>query len=280
VTTITLKAPAKVNLGLRIIGKRDDGYHEIDTIMIPIGWHDIVRLEKSSSLTLTCSDPSLPTDKNNLVLKAAMALQSRHNFRGASIHLIKNVPHGAGLGSGSSDAGATLRGLRTLWDLDVSDTALRSIAATLGSDVPFFVAGRPARARGRGEVLEEIDLDLEGWILVVVPRIHISTSQAYSWIDNDSQARGPVREIGSSTLSKTPIDRNDFQSYVTNVHPEISAIIEDLRSHGATYVSLSGSGSSVFGIFETRVAADRAKLSTVVAGSRLWLGHASEGLDL
>ena len=152
---LTLSAPAKINLGLHVLRKRTDGYHDIETVLHRIAWADTLTLRPSDRLEMTCSDPALPTDTDNLCLQAAHRLADRlGTSQGASIHLEKRVPYGAGLGGGSSDAATTLKGLQQLWEVDVPQEMLHEVAASVGSDVPFFLMETPAAyATGRGDRL-------------------------------------------------------------------------------------------------------------------------------
>ncbi len=270
------KAFAKINLGLRVLEKRRDGFHNIQSLMIPIGWHDELEFSKSESLSLTCTDESLPVDETNLCVQAALALQQQFDFVGVRIHLDKRVPHGAGLGGGSSDAAATLGALRQLWNLSASDEDLEEIAASLGSDIPFFISGRPSLVSGRGEILNPVELDLEGWLAVAVPEVPIATADAYGWVTPD--ASRPDMVVPSYTLSPTLDVHNDFQPEMVRRFPVVGELVDTFKAAGAVHVSMSGSGSAVYGIFADEVAARNSIDLLNLPGVRTWVG--SVGLPL
>lgn len=272
-------APAKLNLGLQVLRRRADGFHDLASVFVPIGWADAVTATDAHDLSLACSDPALPTDGGNLVLRAAAALRDlSRTRRGAALHLDKRVPYGAGLGSGSSDAAATLRLLDELWGLGIPDTALADLALGLGSDVPFFLVGAPALATGRGELLTPIP-DAGGvgwrcpfWLVVAVPPIHVPTAQAYALVSpNDADRPNLVAALTSNDLDRWRADlTNDFQAPVEATFPGVAAARRALLSAGAGYASLSGSGSAVFGAFEAEADA-RAAARAMAATCRVWV---------
>ena len=180
--TISLVAPAKINLSLRILGKRADGFHELETLMVPIGLADAVEVSHGTGhgITLTCNDPELPTGAENLCVKAAEAFRAATGLdHGIAITLLKRIPHGAGLGGGSSDAAAVLKGLNELFDHPLVDEELHQIAATLGSDIPFFLGSGPAWCRGRGEILEMASAIPQRRLLLIKPPFPVPTAWAY-----------------------------------------------------------------------------------------------------
>lgn len=253
---MVLHAYAKINLGLRILNRRPDGYHNIETIFHRINVWDTITIEPSDQLTLLCSDPSLPADGTNLCLQAAHILQAEFSLRtGARISLQKAIPSGAGLGGGSSDGATTLNGLAALWNIHPSPEVLASMAIRLGSDVPYFLHAGPAYATGRGEILESIDLSIPYWIVVVVPDIHVPTGWAYQNSILQGGVRSPsLREIVTRYI-RDPQKlqehaRNDFQELVFRMYPAIAGVARELHLNGAVYAQLSGSGSAVFGFFE------------------------------
>ena len=275
-------APAKLNLGLHVLRRRDDGFHDIETVMVPINWADHLTAALAEHLTLTCSDPALPTDDGNLVMRAALALAEWANITPrAALHLDKHVPYGAGLGSGSSDAAATLRLLTQLWDLEVPAPVLQEIAATLGSDVPFFLEKGLALATGRGEVLEPL-LDGEGaaydcpftWV-VAVPPIHVPTGEAYGFITPQAVDRPSLRPIvQSNNLKRWRMALvNDFEAPILARYPAIGRVRERLLEEGAGYAALSGSGAAVFGAFEESEVARHAAHVLAQEGARVWWGR-------
>jgi 4-diphosphocytidyl-2-C-methyl-D-erythritol kinase len=213
---LTLAAPAKINLYLDVLDRRADGYHEIVTYMAPLALADELTFAPANQLSLTCDDPSLPLDENNLVLRAAQALQ-RHSGspRGAAIHLNKRVPHAAGLGGGSSDAASTLRGLNRLWQTKLPDAELMTLAAQLGSDVPFFLANSAAWCRGRGERVEPVRLTSRLPILLICPNVGLSTAAVYqAWSSpgrGEDGSEGRVRgkaPAGADSPSSSPVPRS------------------------------------------------------------------------
>jgi 4-diphosphocytidyl-2-C-methyl-D-erythritol kinase len=262
VNSISAQAYAKINLGLRILRKRPDGYHDIETVFHLINICDELTFVQSESVSLACSDSTLPCDDENLCMKAVRILQQQCNTRqGVKITLKKNIPVGAGLGGGSSDAATTLRALTKLWNLQINEDTLAELALRLGSDVPFFLTPGTAYATGRGEKLEYLPIVLPYWIVTAYPKIHISTAWAYSHIN-------PAREPGAFTLkyimqeyhgnvSKlSGLLKNDFEHVVKAHHPKVDKMLEALKFHGAKLVQLSGSGSSVYGVFTSKAAAE------------------------
>ena len=258
---ITFKAYAKINLGLRIVRKRGDGFHDIETIYHRVNLYDEIMIESSSSIVFISDDRSLPTDDRNLCVRAAKLLLKYNKMgKGANIFLKKNIPIGAGLGGGSSDAASTLLGLVKLWDVQITDDKLYSLALTLGSDVPYFLRPNTAYATGRGEILEYFSYNLPLWIVVVYPNIHISTAWAYNEIySSDNSHIGKWKP--ESTLKQIVLDNlqnpeslnkllhNDFEPVVLHKFREIAILKIALYASGASFVQMSGSGSAIFGLF-------------------------------
>ena len=276
-------APAKLNLGLRVLRRRPDGFHDLDTVFLPLGWADAVAAAPAQTLSLTCSDLALPTDGGNLVVRAAEALAAwaaaqGRTVPGAALRLDKRVPYGAGLGSGSSDAAATLRLLAALWELDVPEPALAALALGLGSDVPFFLLGAPARARGQGERLTPLLAPDGGpwrcpfWLVVAVPPVHVPTGEAFAHVVPDDAPRPDLAAaVVSGDLARWRAElANDFQTPVEAAFPGIAEARRALLSAGAGYASLSGSGSAVFGAFAAEAAA-RAAARALAASCRVWV---------
>ena len=254
------RAPAKINLGLHVLRKRPDGYHEVETVLHRIDWADTITAQPADSLSMTCSDPALPTDRDNLCLQAADRLAKAVDVgTGAALHLEKRVPYGAGLGGGSSDAAATLRVLSRLWDVTPDRATLHKIGRSIGADVPFFLTEAPAAyATGRGDSLTVLHANTTPYrlpypVLVVVPRVQIATPQAYARVTpNDTNRPQLPALVGEGDLSDWRAALvNDFDPVVTEAHEEIAAARAWLWEEGADYVSLSGSGGAVYGIFET-----------------------------
>jgi 4-diphosphocytidyl-2-C-methyl-D-erythritol kinase len=198
--SLTVFSPAKINLYLRIVGKRPDGYHELETVMLPLDFGDNITLQpRKSGLALACDNPNLPTDDSNLALRAAKRLVERcGGQRGAKIALAKRTPLAAGLGGGSSNAAAVLRGLRQLWGLRADDAVLHELAAGMGSDVNFFLGDGAALCRGRGEKIEPVPCRLSAAVLLVNPGFGISTKWAYeNWAKAAAESRltAPAPEV-------------------------------------------------------------------------------------
>lgn len=252
-----IRAHAKINLGLRILRRRDDGYHDIATVFHRISLHDDVRLEASPDIRLTVDAADIPTDGRNLCVKAATLLREElHAEPGVRITLVKRVPTGAGLGGGSSDAAAVLTNLPRLWNRAVDPSMLDSLALRIGSDVPYFLKPGSALARGRGEILEYFELDIPFAILLCNPGVHVSTAWAYARVTPRSDhSLEDLRAILHRGLADPEYLRrhlrNDFEEPVSAAYPEISRIKTVMIEAGALYAAMSGSGSSVYAFFES-----------------------------
>ncbi|MFA5972341.1 MAG: 4-(cytidine 5'-diphospho)-2-C-methyl-D-erythritol kinase [Lentimicrobiaceae bacterium] len=243
----------KINLGLWVIQRRTDGYHNIQTVMIPVPWCDILEIvpanDSETTLIVTGNQFESPIE-NNLCYKAWKLMADQYTVPPVSIHLHKVIPTGAGLGGGSSDASFTLRMLNSMFQLNLDNEILRSLAVQLGMDCPFFIENVPALSTGRGEFLKPVSLNFEGFYLVIVkPEIHVSTAAAFLGIK-------PVfRENSIDELTSLPIQEwkkvlhNDFDESVFALYPEIQEVRNLLYRHGAIYAAMSGSGSAVFGLF-------------------------------
>lgn len=247
---------AKINLGLNIIERRPDGYHTIETVFYPIGLSDCLEVapsETCNDYSFSLSGISLDDDpENNLIVKAYRLLRSHYQFTTVDITLIKKIPFGAGLGGGSSDAAFMLKALNELFNLKITALKLEKLALKLGADCPFFIRNKPVFATETGNIFTPVKLSLKGYFLLLVkPDIHISTSEAYSLVIPEKS------EISLSELIKQPISewkntiKNDFEKSVFLKYPEIKRIKDNLYQMGAVYASMSGSGSSVYGIFES-----------------------------
>jgi len=261
---MVLRAYAKINLGLKVLDKRRDGYHNIETVFHRIDLFDELTLEPSAeSVELTGEGFEVPLDEENLCWKAIDILRARSGTaHGAGIRIMKRIPVGAGLGGGSSDAAAVLSALPSLWKISVDPSTLADIALELGSDVPFFLHNRSAFASGRGEVLNFVKVSVPYWILLVTPNIQISTAWAYSQIpafNGAQRKRTKLYDESTCTIAPLPaLMENDFESVVFAAYPAIGDLKRDLRKWGAEHALLSGSGSSVFGLFATEAAASAA----------------------
>jgi 4-diphosphocytidyl-2-C-methyl-D-erythritol kinase len=251
--------PCKINLGLSITAKRPDGYHSLETCFYPVPWTDVLEIIPAKKTTFTSSGNTIPGDhQENLCLKAYRVLSAEHRLPDVAIHLHKVIPTGAGLGGGSSDAAHTLRLLNSLFELNLSHEALLGYAASLGSDCAFFLQNKPMLGTGRGEILSPLNVTLTGkFIALVKPPIHVSTAEAYAGIT----PRAPLQEVrtileASDWHSWKSALKNDFEPSVFTKHPAIQEIKQKLYESGATYASMSGSGSTVFGIYEQPVPVD------------------------
>ena len=223
--------------------------------MVPVGWHDTVRLTPADTFRFTCSDPSLPHDEGNLCVRAVRLMEGHHGKEAPfALHLDKRIPYGAGLGGGSSDAAQTLNLFQELPDWRVPAPVLHDMAARLGADVPFFLESQPARATGRGEVLEALDgvLPLPFAVLVICPPVHVDTATAYRHVIPSSEGRPDLAELVQEKAPERWRQHlcNDFEASVFRAHPGIQALKMRLQESGAVYAAMSGSGSSVFGLYE------------------------------
>ncbi len=260
----------KINLGLHVISKREDGYHTIETCFYPVPWTDILEIIPSKEFSFTCSGLVVPgNEEDNLCIKAYHLLQTEFNLAPVKIHLHKVLPMGAGLGGGSSDAAFTLRLLNTIFDLKLKADRLRGFASQLGSDCSFFIEDKPMLGSGRGEQLTEFTVSLKGYYLVLVkPEIHVSTAEAYAGVTPKAPYQ-TIKEILTRPVGEWKDHLlNDFEKSVFAKYPAIGAIKKELYNNGALYASMSGSGSSVFGIFRSE-----ANLSSQFKGMQYWADY-------
>lgn len=243
---------AKINLGLHVLSKRKDGYHDIETCMVPIPLFDALEIVLDKKTTFTSTGLEIPgNEKDNLILKALKLIRKDFNeLPHVNIHLHKNIPMGAGLGGGSADAAYALKLYNNLFDLFLEDWFLEDYAAQLGSDCPFFIENTPKIATGRGEILEEVKVDLEGkWILLVNPQLHIGTKEAYAGLTPRIPENSIKDIIPNRALWKEHLV-NDFEESIFKIYPQIREIKTQLYDRGAFYAAMSGSGSTVFGLFD------------------------------
>ncbi|SFU05309.1 4-diphosphocytidyl-2-C-methyl-D-erythritol kinase [Algoriphagus locisalis] len=244
---------AKINLGLHITAKRKDGFHDIESCMVPIPLYDALEMIVDGKKTsFTATGLEVPGDaKDNLILKAYQLLKKDFpNLPHLNIHLHKNIPMGAGLGGGSADAAFALNLMNNLFDLILDDFFLEEYAAQLGSDCAFFIENTPKIATGRGEILEPLELDLKGTRLILInPGIHIGTKEAYAGV-TPGAPKVKLKDILADKSRWKDELVNDFETSIFPNHPKIAAIKNKLYEHGAYYAAMSGSGSSVFGLFE------------------------------
>ncbi|MCE3296038.1 MAG: 4-(cytidine 5-diphospho)-2-C-methyl-D-erythritol kinase [Crocinitomicaceae bacterium] len=246
--------PAKINLGLRVSGKRTDGYHELESLMLQLPWCDILEIVPQEKFAFTCSGIEIPGDPDsNLCTRAYRLLQQQYKLPPVSIHLHKNIPMGAGLGGGSADGTYTLLILNRLFDLGLSADKLRSYALELGSDCPLFVENMPQLATGRGEILEPFPIKTDGlYIHLLNPGIHVSTKDAFDALELGQQPFS-IREILQKPIPQWKDQlKNDFETTVFVKHPEIKDLKAKIYENGALYAAMSGSGSTLFGIYDQK----------------------------
>ena len=290
---VRVRALAKINLSLRVLGVRADGYHEVRTTLQSIALHDTLTFQAApGAFRIECDDPACPTDRTNLVWQAAermwRAASRRVAPRDLVVRVAKRIPMQAGLGGGSSDAAAALRALAALWRVPMSRGRMRSIASALGADVPFFFEGGTALGLERGDLLFPLLDAPASWVVLVIPVFGVSTREAYGWLDRDRRAEEPVKKLVTaetaetaekkilSTLGELCVLRgrtsdfltasggNDLQAPVSRHHPDIARLVGALARRGAWQAALSGSGSAVFGLFGSRAAA--AAAARAIAG--------------
>lgn len=253
---------AKINLGLNIVERRPDGYHNIETVFYPIPLTDVLEIvpARDGETTLRCygNPVDCPAEKN-LVMKACRLMQERYDIQPVEIHLYKHIPDGAGLGGGSSDAAHTLVMLNKMFELGISDADLAAMAATLGADCAFFVYNRPMMATGIGDVLSPLEVDLKGrTLLLVKPPVGVDTRTAYSRVAPAKPVVDLVQTIAQPAESWDGLLVNDFEPSVFAALPQLWLIKAQLMDAGAQYAAMSGSGSTVFGIFNSDKLAETA----------------------
>ncbi len=252
---LIISSPAKINFGLFITEKRSDGFHNIETVFYPLGLSDQIIMRECDRLLIETDNPSLNLDpEQNLMTKAVRLLQKETGKElNCRITLTKNIPMGAGLGGGSSNAASVLLGLNDLFNLGYTKEELKKFGLQLGSDVPFFIHPYPAIGKGRGELLTEIDLELKGVIVVVNPGIHVATGAAYKACKPakpgyDLSELNGLKDLNYNKLSR--FIKNDFEETVFYQFPAIGKLKKSFYDHGAEFSLMSGSGSTVFGIFD------------------------------
>ncbi len=248
---------AKINLGLNIVSKRNDGYHNLETVFYPVAIKDALEVVPAAGEKGIFKQSGILLDGNpeqNLVIKAYTLLRKEYSLPEIDIYLRKNIPFGAGLGGGSADGAFMLKLLNNIYSLNISEEHLEFYASQLGADCPFFIRNKPVFATGTGNIFTPIDLSLKGYYIVLIkPDIHVSTKDAFSRITPQQP------ELSLTEIIKNPIETwketmvNDFEKSVFYQHPSIEGIKNRLYRSGAIYASMSGSGSSVFGIFREEI---------------------------
>lgn len=246
---------AKINLGLNIISKRDDGYHNIESCFYPIPLKDVLEIIPATKFSFQSTGLAIDGDpKHNLVVKAFKMLQKDFGLENIAIHLHKIIPMGAGLGGGSADAAFVLKMIDEEFQLLLGDQYLETLALELGSDCPFFIQNQPVIASGRGEIFEPIAIDLSNYHLILVkPDIHVSTKEAYTGVKPKTPEVSVKEIIEKKKVSEwKDLLVNDFELGVFEKYPEIGAIKQALYGQGAVYASMTGSGSAVYGLFKEK----------------------------
>jgi 4-diphosphocytidyl-2-C-methyl-D-erythritol kinase len=288
---LTVRAFAKINLDLQVLGLRPDGYHELRTTFQAIALSDTLTFRKSRGpFRIECDDPAFPVDRTNLIWKAAERVLrlagTREAPSGMTVRVQKNIPMQSGLGGGSSNAAATLRALCVLWRVPASAAELHHAAAMIGADVPYFLEGGTALGFHRGDLLCPLD-DIEPcWVVIVVPEFGVSTKDAFGWWDETRQERqdrqegqdgrdgqdrrhGKQRRAPVASAARNMKSSNDLQHVVAKRHPIVSKLVRTLINEGAFQASLSGSGSAVFGLFRRR--SDAQAAARRLAGPRTFV---------
>jgi len=258
-----VRAFAKINRSLEVLGVRPDGFHELRTVFQSIALHDTLAIRAvAGAFQLTCDDPACPADRSNLIWRAAEQVWKAAGRRGVprdvSIQLTKRIPLQAGLGGGSSDAAAALRAFGRLWR--VKPDRIRALGSALGADVPYFFEGGTTLGLDRGDLLFPLVDAPRAWVVVVVPAFGVSTKDAFAWWDRDVARRRQASAQRRLT--------NDLQAVVVKRHPEIGRLVRALERAGASDAAMTGAGAAVFGLFSTRAAAQRAASLLSKRGSR------------
>ena len=263
--------PCKINLGLHVVAKRPDGFHDIETCFYPVPWTDILEVVPAKQFLFTTSGDRVPgPSADNLCVRAWELMEKNFQTGPVAMHLHKLLPLGAGLGGGSSNAAYVLKSLNTIFDLGIDGQQLKELAGRLGSDCAFFIEDLPQIGTGKGDVLAPAALSLKGSYLVIVkPAPHISTAEAYAGVKPARPARS-IREV----VENHPVEqwrgllKNDFESDLFRKFPIVETLQQRLYAHGASYAQMSGSGSAVFGIFNKEI-----DLSTEFESFTYWSGY-------
>jgi len=261
---LKVKSPAKINIGLNIVSKRDDGFHNIETIFYPLNLFDEITFTESSEFSFISNDENLNKEKTNLITKAKDLLESFTSKKlYVKIYLEKNIPIGAGLGGGSSNAATTLLALNDFFNLNVSKENLSKLALQLGSDVPYFINPVASFAESRGEIITPINFNLDKHLLIVNPGIHIQTKWAFSLIKPKQPKVSLKNFINKSKTSTNEILQfasNDFENVVFEEYHQVKEIKNKMLEFGANYSLMTGTGSTVWGMFDDEEAANQTKL--------------------
>lgn len=261
----TTTAPSKINIGLNIISKREDGFHDLETIFYPVKLHDTLFLQESGTFSFTCNNIQLNNENSNTILKAKEVLE---NITGkeiqAKVILDKRIPIGSGMGGGSSDGAAALKAFNEFFSLGLKIEELEKAALLIGSDVPFFVNPEPKFASSKGEVFKSIKMNLNLPLLIINPGIHISTAWAFNQVKpcKPSFSLTDINVLDNDSLKKyRTCIQNDFEEVVFNKYPEIGEIKETMYRYGAVFSLMTGTGSTVFAFFNNNLNASKAEMS-------------------
>lgn len=260
---------AKINIGLNIVEKRPDGFHNIESCFYPVGWSDALEITVAENFTFHADGITIPGNpSDNLCTKAYQLLAEDYILPPVNIHLLKAVPIGAGLGGGSADAAFTITALNAMFSLGISLEKQQDYARRLGSDCAFFIENKPVYCFDKGDQFEKMGLTLEGkWIVLVNPGLHISTVEAYAGI-KPAKSEADLREILTQPVETwKDLVKNDFEKSLFPKFPVLGEIKETLYKHGAGYAAMSGSGSTLFGIFE-----EETDLTTLFKNYKVWQG--------
>jgi 4-diphosphocytidyl-2-C-methyl-D-erythritol kinase len=278
---VTIRAHAKINLDLRVLGTRPDGFHELRTVFQALALHDTIEcVPRPGPLAIECETAGVPIDRTNLVWRAAEVLWRSLRRPGPVgdmlIRLHKRIPLQGGLGGGSADAAATLLALAHAWRVPVRPAQLVDVAATLGADVPFFLSGGTALGLGRGDEIYPLADLPRHWVVLVIPGFGVSASDAYGWYDHERElTRGPApreaQHVPGPWPSRAAQMINDLEGPIARHHPEIEQMKASLRRAGALAAAMSGSGSTVFGLFQKRAEAHAAVRRLSESGWRVIL---------
>ena len=245
---------AKINLGLNIVERRSDGYHNLETVFYPIGLTDVLEIvpaQGSESTLTTYGNPVACPVEKNLVMKALRLMQRHYNVPEVDVYLYKHIPDGAGLGGGSSDASSTMLMLNDMFNLGIEKNKLARLVATLGADCPFFIYNQPMMATGIGDVLTPINVSLKAmYLFLVKPAVSVPTKVAYSRVTPAPSATSLEIDVAKNVSQWCGLVKNDFEPSVFAAFPELAEIKTTIKDSGALYASMSGSGSSIFGIFD------------------------------
>lgn len=285
--TLQETAPAKINLGLSITGKRADGYHNILSVFQTVGLCDNLRLSSSCPGKLVCNHPDVPTDQKNLVIEAETLFCEKFDIKERTDFILeKKIPVGGGLGGGSADAAAALRGLRSLYGIDAGNETLKEIACALGSDIPFLVTGGTAVVSGRGEVIREVQWPFDFFYVLVAPGFGVSTVWAYSQVSRYGEQgvtySAMTKKLLNGTLSRDEffgVLHNDFESAVFDRYPVLDDLKQRMLKHGADAALMTGSGSTILGIFDDNQEAARCGRSLSDDGFKTFVVAAHESLS-